>query len=155
MRHVYECPLRWADMDAFGHVNNAVFLRYLEEARVDLFFRLAREAMSEGPGDFESGVVVARHEIDYRRPLTYRAEPVTVELWVTRLGAASLTLAYEVKDVPGAMAGAADGEETLYAQAASVLVPYDLRRGAPRRLTDSERIFAEKYLEATAGEDGR
>ncbi|MGP3970940.1 acyl-CoA thioesterase [Streptomyces sp. 6N223] len=131
-------------MDSFGHVNNVVFLRYLEEARIDLFFRVAREATS---GGFESGVVVARHEIDYRRPLTYRAEPVTIEMWVTRIGAASLTVAYEVKDV------AADGEETLYVRAATVLVPYDLERGRPRRLGDEERIFAEKYLEA-AGEGG-
>lgn len=43
-RHIYSCPLRWSDMDAFGHVNNVVFLRYLEEARIDFMFRLA-------PGD--------------------------------------------------------------------------------------------------------
>lgn len=40
-RHIYRCPLRWSDMDAFGHVNNVVFLRYLEEARIDFMFRLA------------------------------------------------------------------------------------------------------------------
>lgn len=40
-RHIYNCPLRWSDMDAFGHVNNVVFLRYLEEARIDFMFRLA------------------------------------------------------------------------------------------------------------------
>lgn len=40
-RHIYSCPLRWSDMDAFGHVNNVVFLRYLEEARIDFMFRLA------------------------------------------------------------------------------------------------------------------
>lgn len=40
-RHHYRCPLRWSDMDSFGHVNNVVFLRYLEEARIDFMFRLA------------------------------------------------------------------------------------------------------------------
>lgn len=40
-RHIFRCPLRWADMDAFGHVNNVAFLRYLEEARIDFMFRLA------------------------------------------------------------------------------------------------------------------
>lgn len=40
-RHFYSCPLRWSDMDAFGHVNNAVFISYLEEARIDFMFRLA------------------------------------------------------------------------------------------------------------------
>lgn len=43
-RHIYACPLRWSDMDAFGHVNNVVFLRYLEEARIDFMFRQAAEA---------------------------------------------------------------------------------------------------------------
>lgn len=40
-RHHYSCPMRWSDMDAFGHVNNVVFIRYLEEARIDFMFRLA------------------------------------------------------------------------------------------------------------------
>ncbi len=58
MRHIYRCPLRWADMDAYGHVNNVVFLRYLEEARIDFLFRPDK--------DFQQGSVVARHEIDYK-----------------------------------------------------------------------------------------
>ena len=69
-RHVYLCPLRWADMDSFGHVNNVVYLRYLEQARVDWMFETAREA---GVEKFSLGTVVARHEIDYKRPLVYRA----------------------------------------------------------------------------------
>ncbi|MBL1066477.1 thioesterase family protein [Streptomyces sp. 7-21] len=139
MRHVYRCPLRWSDMDAFGHVNNVVFLRYLEEARIDLFFRVAREADA---GTFASGSVVAHHEIDYLRPLTYRPEPVTIELWVTRLGGASLTVAYEVKD-----------ERETYARASTVVVPYDLAEGRPRRLTPQERTFAEKYRDDAHGDD--
>jgi acyl-CoA thioester hydrolase len=142
VRHVYECPLRWADMDAFGHVNNVVFLRYLEEARIDLFFRVAREALTGSSGAFSEGVVVARHEIDYRKPLTYRHEPVVVELWVTRVGGASITVAYEVKD----------GDDAVYARAASVVVLYDLKRGGPRRITAEERSFIEKYAEEEAGE---
>lgn len=43
-RHIYACPLRWSDMDAFGHVNNVVFLRYLEEARIDFMFTQATAA---------------------------------------------------------------------------------------------------------------
>ncbi|MGX1474786.1 UNVERIFIED_CONTAM: acyl-CoA thioesterase FadM [Streptomyces canus] len=50
MRHIYRCPLRWADMDAYGHVNNVVFLRYLEEARIDFLFRPEK--------DFKQGSVV-------------------------------------------------------------------------------------------------
>ncbi|MGH8826576.1 MAG: acyl-CoA thioesterase, partial [Jiangellaceae bacterium] len=85
-RHVSYVPLRWADMDAFGHVNNVVYLRYLQEARVDMLFV---HAPKHGAEQLASGVVVARHEIAYRAPLHFRAEPVRVDTWVTRVGNAS------------------------------------------------------------------
>ncbi|MFE0100298.1 acyl-CoA thioesterase [Streptomyces sp. NPDC059009] len=133
-RHYYECPLRWSDMDAFGHVNNAVFLKYLEEARIDFMFRL-KPADDDGPS-FAGGSVVARHEIDYLRPLVHRHAPVTVESWVTKIGAASLTISYEVKD-----------EEQVYVRASTVVVPYDLRAQRPRRITAEERAVLEGYMD--------
>lgn len=136
-RHVFLCPLRWADMDSFGHVNNVVFLRYLEQARVDWMFTTAKEAGVEG---FSLGTVVARHEIDYKRPLVYRADPVRVETWVTRIANASFTVAYEVKD-----------DDYVYATASTVLVPYDLGQTRPRRVTPHERGYLEQYLIAADG----
>jgi acyl-CoA thioester hydrolase len=133
-RHVYLCPLRWADMDSFGHVNNVVFLRYLEQARVDWMFETAREA---GVEKFSLGTVVSRHEIDYKRPLVYRAEPVRVEIWVTKIGAASFTCAYEVRD-----------EDVVYANARTTLVPYDLAEQRPRRIAPEERFYLEQYFQA-------
>lgn len=133
MRHIYECPMRWSDMDAFGHVNNVVFMRYLEEARIDLMFRLAQEA---GADAFRGGSVVARHEIDYLRPLVHRHSPITVETWVSKLGRASATVAYEIKD-----------PEVVYAKASTVVVPYDLAAARPRRLSDVERSFLEAYAD--------
>ncbi|TNM34652.1 acyl-CoA thioesterase [Streptomyces sedi] len=137
MRHRYECPLRWSDMDAFGHVNNVVFLRYLEEARIDFMFRLARQADS---GAFTGGSVVARHEIDYRKPLVHRPEPVVIELWVSKLGHASVTVDYEIKD-----------ERGVYVNARTVVVPFDLDLGKPRRLTDDERGFLSRYFDDETG----
>ena len=131
-RHVYLCPLRWSDMDAFQHVNNVVYLRYLEEARVDWMFTRAAAA---GVTEFENfGTVVARHEINYKRPLVYRPEPVRVETWVTEIKAASFTVAYEVRD-----------DEALYATAASVLVPFNLATGSLRRLSELERDYLAEY----------
>lgn len=130
-RHHYSCPMRWSDMDAFGHVNNVVFVRYLEEARIDFMFRLAPGG---GSPSFSGGSVVARHEIDYKLPLVHRHEPVTVELWVTKIGAATLTIAYEIKD-----------EEQVYVRASTVIVPYDLQAGRPRRITAEEKSFLLKY----------
>jgi acyl-CoA thioester hydrolase len=133
-RHVYLCPLRWADMDSFGHVNNVVYLRYLEQARVDWMFETAREA---GVEKFSLGTVVARHEIEYKRPLVYRAEPVRVEIWVTKIGVASFVCNYEVRD-----------EDVVYATANTTLVPYDLAEQRPRRIAPEERFYLEQYLQA-------
>jgi len=130
-RHVLRCPVRWADMDAYGHVNNVAFLRYLEEARIDFMFRLAP---GEGSASFRDGSVVARHEIDYLRPLVHRHEPVLVETWVRTISAASMTVAYEVKDELG-----------VYARAVTVVVPYNLAEQRPRRITPEEKAFLEKY----------
>ncbi|MEV6018367.1 MULTISPECIES: thioesterase family protein [unclassified Streptomyces] len=126
MRHIYRCPLRWADMDAYGHVNNVVFLRYLEEARIDFLFRPEK--------DFKQGSVVARHEIDYKRQLVHRHAPVDIELWVTQIRAASFTITYEVKD-----------PDQVYVTASTVIVPFDFERQRPRRITAEERDFLESY----------
>ncbi|MEB8344342.1 acyl-CoA thioesterase [Streptomyces endophyticus] len=125
-RHVYACPLRWADMDAYGHVNNVVFLRYLEEARIDFLFRPDK--------DFQQGSVVARHEIDYKRQLVHRHRPVDIELWVSEIKAASFTLAYEVRD-----------EDVVYVRASTVVVPFDFEAQRPRRITAEEREFLGEY----------
>ncbi|MEW1719324.1 thioesterase family protein [Streptomyces sp. NPDC093109] len=151
-RHIYSCPLRWSDMDAFGHVNNVVFLTYLEEARIDFMFRLAP---GDGSPSFAGGSVVARHEIDYKRPLLHRHEPVTIESWVTKINAASLTIAYEVKDPE-----TEDRAAQVYVKASTVVVPYDLAAGRPRRITAYEKAHLQQFLDdgngdgAAAGEKG-
>jgi acyl-CoA thioester hydrolase len=120
-------------MDIFGHVNNVEYLRYLEEARVDMLFTHAHRAGGEGLAE---GVVVARHEIDYKRPITFGPEPVRIETWVTKIGNSSFRLAYEVSN---------DG--LVCAVAASVLVPYDTKSHRPRRLRPVERAVLDEYFE--------
>ena len=136
-RHVYLCPLRWSDMDAYQHVNNVVYLRYLEEARVDWMFRRAAEAGVEGFATF--GTVVAKHEIEYRRPLVYRPEPVRVEVWVTGIATAKFTVAYEVRD-----------DEGVYATASSVLVPFNIEGNHLRRLSQVEKDYLAEYYTPAA-----
>lgn len=136
-RHVYLCPLRWSDMDAYQHVNNVVYLRYLEEARVDWMFRRASEAGVEGFATF--GTVVAKHEIEYRRPLVYRPEPVRVEVWVTAIATAKFTVAYEVRD-----------DEAVYATASSVLVPFNIEGNHLRRLSQVEKDYLAEYCTPAA-----
>jgi len=120
-------------MDAYGHVNNVVFLTYLEESRVDMLFALDAEY---GGKALAEGVLVAHHEIDYKRPLVYHPRGVDIEMWVGYIKGASFQIRYEVRD-----------ESTVFALAASVLVPYDLEAQRPRRVSAEERSFLEKYLE--------
>jgi acyl-CoA thioester hydrolase len=125
-RFVYNCGLRWSDLDAYGHVNNARFLTLYEEARVALIFVGAKEA---GFDSFEEGVVISRHEIDYLRPIDY-GDPVRIELWVEEMRVSRFTVAYEMFD-----------GEVLASRARSILVPFDLSKGRPRRLTAEEQRF--------------
>ena len=133
--------LRWSDMDAFGHVNNVVFLTYLEEARVEMIYAMAveqAEATGQRPQSLlEGGVVVAHSEIDYRRPLVHRYEPVPIDIWVSRIGGASFDLSYEVHDEGG----------VVYATAMTTIVTYDFQAAAPRRIRPHERTFLERYHE--------
>jgi acyl-CoA thioester hydrolase len=130
MRFLFTCPVRWSDMDTYGHVNNARFLTLYEEARVALMFQGAREA---GVSSLEEGVVISRHEVDYLRPVDY-ADKVRIELWIEDMKAASFVVAYELF--------AAD---LLASRARSVCVPFDLARSRPRRLSAAERAFLEPW----------
>jgi acyl-CoA thioester hydrolase len=136
-RYRVNVPLRWSDMDAYGHVNNVQFLRLLEDARVigfEEWFGQDRSVLAEG-------ILVARHEIEYLAPLLFRVPPIVVEMWATRIGGAGFDLAYEVRD------GAAL-DATVYARAETTLVLYDFATTRPRRMEADLRSI----LEAHAGD---
>lgn len=138
MRHVYYCPLRWGDMDALGHVNNVVYVDYLQEARVDM---LAVHAPQAGGEELAEGVVVAKHEVEYVRPLVFRAEPVRIESWVTQIRAAAFRLDYEILDEQG------DGSRTVYCRASTLLTPFVFADERPRRIRPEERAVLERFVE--------
>ena len=139
MRFTFRCQVRWDDMDAFGHVNNVIFFAFMQEARTGMLF--AGEAAEHIP-DLIKGVVVARHEIDYRRPLEWRPEPIEVDVWTTQVRSASFTLRYEMRDQ------LARPKPVVLAEALTVLVPFDLEAGRPRRISTAERHFLNRYLES-------
>ena len=120
--------IRWRDMDAYGHVNNAVYLNYLEEAR-DAFVQKVL-----GPVTNTWDFVLARVEIDFRVELTQDDGTVTVRCALDTIGRSSVGTREEVRKLDG----------TLSAEARSVVVPRDLESGRSRPLTDAER----KALEA-------
>ena len=136
-RHLYRCPLRWADMDLLGHVNNVTYVDYLQEARVDM---LRVHPPKHGGEELADGVVVVRHEVEYAGPLVFRMEPVSIEVWVTEVRAATFTLAYEIFDETP------EGRR-VYLRARSVLTPYVFAGEHPRRLTSQEREVLLGFLE--------
>jgi acyl-CoA thioester hydrolase len=146
VRHLYECPTRWADLDLLGHVNNVVYVDYLQEARVDMLRTHGPAAVT---GELAEGVVVVRHEVHYEAPLTYDFRPVSIECWVTEIRAASFTMAYEIFHAPtdDAGNGSGGGERTVYLRATTVLTPYVFATERPRRLTDAERTTLAVFLE--------
>jgi acyl-CoA thioester hydrolase len=145
VRFTFRCPVRWDDMDAFGHVNNVTFLTYMQEARTAMLF--GGDAAEQIP-DLIKGVVVARHEIDYRRPLEWRPAPIEVDVWTAVVKPSSFTLRYEIRDqLADSGAGADAGVGVVLAEAMTVLVPFDLAAGRHRRVSDAERDFLSRYLD--------
>lgn len=138
MRHVYQCPLRWADMDALGHVNNVTYVDYLQEARVDM---MSLHGMSSVGKELADGVVVVRHEIEFLAPLVFRPEPIRIETWLTRLRAASFELAYEILDVGG------DGSRHVYTRASTVLTPFVFAEERPRRINAEESAMLASFAD--------
>lgn len=121
-RFVHEVHMRWSDMDAYRHINNSAYLAYLEQARVAMFFH-----RQDG---FTGGLVLARHEIDYLRPVVYHPEPLRLELWVDHVRGAAFRVNYEVFD-----------GSVIAARAATTCVPFNFEIDRPRRLTDEERAL--------------
>jgi acyl-CoA thioester hydrolase len=136
-----DVALRWSDMDAYAHINNVQFLRLLEDARI-IAFRDWFGADKVGDRSLlDEGLLVSRHEIEYRRPLGFRHAPIRIELWVSRIGGAGFDVAYIVRD-PDELG------DTVYAVAETELALYDFTASAPRRMRPEERAS----LQVHAGE---
>ena len=131
-KHHCQIKTRWGDLDAFGHVNNAAYLVYLQEARLD-FTWYARKA--EGP--IPLAMVVARAEIDFVAGIYDGDKILDVTIWVGRVGNASFTLKYEISE-----------GEKVYARAETVQVCVDEKTHESKPLTKEEREFLLQYLEA-------
>ena len=123
MRHEKRVEIRWSDVDAYMHVNNAVYATYLEECRDEWVDRALGELGDAW--DF----VLARVAIDFRRELRLEDEEVVVSCTLERIGNSSVTLSEEIRT--------RDGE--LSAEAEAVLVARDRDLGRSRPLTEAER----------------
>lgn len=142
--------LRWSDLDAYEHVNNARMLTLLEEARVRVFWRDPDRAAG-APDDQPLAVidasagsstrtVIARQEIDYLLPIPYLRAPLDVQLWLGKVGGASLEVRYEIFSPAGVE------PPVLYTRASTTIVLVDATTMRPRRITDAERAAWTPYL---------
>lgn len=120
-------PIRWRDMDAYGHVNNAVYLTYLEECRDAWVQGVLGSA--EDAWDF----VLAHVGIDYRRQLTQADGEIVVRCWLDSFGRSSIRTREAIS--------LADG--TMIAEAESVVVPRAPDGSGSRPLTGGERARLE------------
>jgi acyl-CoA thioester hydrolase len=116
--------VRWDDIDAFGHVNNAKYLTYIQEARF-LWSPLLE-------------MVVAKAEVDYLVPIYAGGRFYDITLWVEQIGNSSFTLGYEVIGDNG----------VVHAKVKTVQVAVSMETKKSRPLTDSEREFLKQYLKA-------
>ena len=111
--------VRFSDLDAMGHVNHAVFVSYLEHARYKWW-----EEMLAGRKFLEEGFLIARVEMDYRKPIQL-GDHVQVELRVTQIGTSSFSIAYKV---------VRKTDHVVLAEAQTVQVMMDFQTQRPRAM---------------------
>jgi acyl-CoA thioester hydrolase len=129
----HQIEVRFRDCDAMGHVNNAVYLTYLEETRFHHWraFGLVQQAIASPPPPDSSvpddvpGVIVARVEIDYRKAAKH-GDLLSIHLGVAAIGRTSFTYEYEIVDQSG----------TLIATAKTVIVRFDYAAGRPAVISE-------------------
>ena len=132
MKHHRKLQVRWDDLDAFGHVNNATYLTFIQEARSD-FFWFSRQRAGVEP--LLADMVVARAEVDFIEPIYHGGTEIDVAIAVVRLGTSSFELHYELSS---------DG--VLHATGRTVQVAVSMETKRSRPLSEEERAFLTQYF---------
>lgn len=126
-----DIPVTWRDMDAAGHVNNAVYFTYMETARVETYFR-----MTGGRRAPELDIILARTSCDFRSP-AQMGDVLVVNVSPIRVGEKSFTLAYRICD---------KATDRLVAEGESVQVMFDYATNRGKRVPDELRKLLEAGL---------
>src|SRR5256885_10385725 len=120
--HVERIPIRWGDMDAMGHVNNTVYFRFMEQARIGWFDAL----VPEGEAWKSTGIVIASATCNFKRPLNYPGT-VGVRVFCGAPGGSSVPTYYELR---------INQDETIYADGEATVVFIDMAKQKPIRIPD-------------------
>lgn len=131
-RFVVPIQMRFRDLDAMSHVNNAVYLTYCELARTQFYLQHSPKRSLEDV-DF----IVARIEIDFLSAAEWGDE-LEVSVWPSRVGTTSFTLSYEIRDRQS---------DRLIAKSLSILVSYDYAKRQKKEIPSAFRKFLQERLE--------
>src|ERR1041385_5096500 len=128
MKHKTPIQIRFKDVDALGHVNNANHLTYFESARIDYFESLIAEKINWE----RDGMILARQTVDYKKPI-YFHDKIFVYTWLIKIGNTSFELGYQL------IREEKDGAETELATGTSVIVCFSYKENKPVPVPDSWR----------------
>ncbi|HLE16020.1 MAG TPA: thioesterase family protein [Anaerolineales bacterium] len=131
-RYYHPIEVRYGDLDPQGHVNNARYLTYMEQARISYIQQLG---LWQGDSFLDVGVILADAQVIFKESIQY-GQPLRVGVRVSRLGVKSLTMEYQIEDA---------GDGRALATGATVLVAYDYRRGRSLPLPDDWRRILTEY----------
>lgn len=129
---VITLPVQWGDQDAFGHVNNTVYFRWFESARIAYFDRIG---LSEMINATKVGPILASIQCDYRRQIKY-PESVIIGARITRIGRTSIALEHEL---------VTQSDQMLAAEGKSTIVVFDYNANRPHPVPDSIRRAIEAF----------
>ena len=124
LAHVERIPIRWADMDAMGHVNNVTYFRYMEQARISWFENLLprRDAAWKS-----TGIVIVNASCNFKRAITYPGT-VEVKVYTGAPGGSSIPTSYELLV-----------DEAIYADGAAIVVFIDMQTQKAKRIPEEIR----------------
>jgi acyl-CoA thioester hydrolase len=123
---VITLPVQWGDQDALGHVNNIVYFRWCESARIEYLRGLGIDAAGCGQA---MGVIVAAIACDFRRPVTF-PDTVLVGARITRIGRSSIEMEHHVYS---------QAQQAIVAESKSTIVAFDHAAGKSRPVPDEVR----------------
>lgn len=127
----YPIQVRYSDLDPQGHVNNANYLSYLEQARGAF---LVAAGLWDGRNFFEVGIILASAQVDYRAAVLL-GDPIQVTCWITKIGNRSFEMGYTIEDPDG----------KIYARASTTQVAYDYKTNQTMRVPDNWRAILQRY----------
>ncbi len=132
-KFTFTIPIRFRDLDAMGHVNNATYLTYFEEGRKEFFVQVLK---SRSPKDFP--FILAQVTCSYLRPIGLADNPVQEMVWISRIGRKSFSFAYEITR--------SNDPTWVFSKGESIQVFYDYDRGKSLEIPADFRARVASYV---------